>query len=69
MVRAFAEKYQLHPLAVEDVLHRVQTPKAEDYPGSADQPGRLFVVARAIEEHEAGSGATRSASSSAGRRC
>jgi magnesium transporter len=52
VVRAFAEKYQLHPLAVEDVLHRVQTPKAEDYPGSEDLPGRLFVVARAIEEHD-----------------
>lgn len=47
-VRALAEKYQLHPLAVEDVLHNVQRPKAEDYPGSGDLPGRLFVVARAI---------------------
>jgi magnesium transporter len=52
VIRAFAVKYQLHPLAVEDVLHRVQTPKVEDYPGSADQPGRLFVVARAVEERE-----------------
>jgi magnesium transporter len=47
-VRALAEKYQLHPLAVEDVLHNVQRPKAEDYPSSGDLPGRLFVVARAI---------------------
>jgi magnesium transporter len=52
VIRAFAEKYQLHPLVIEDVLYKVQSPKAEDYPGSADQPGRLFVVARAIEEHE-----------------
>jgi magnesium transporter len=50
VIRAIAEKYQLHPLAIEDVLHRVQTPKVEDYPGSADQPGRTFIVARAIEE-------------------
>jgi magnesium transporter len=49
LVKAFAEKYQLHPLAVEDVLHTVQRPKAEDYPGSGDQPGRLFVVVRMIE--------------------
>jgi magnesium transporter len=50
VVRAFAEKYQLHPLAIEDVLHTVQRPKVEDYPSSADLPGRLFVVARAIEQ-------------------
>lgn len=49
VVRALAEKYQLHPLAVEDVLHLVQRPKAEDYPGSGDLPGRLFVVARAVD--------------------
>ncbi|HPM79273.1 MAG TPA: magnesium/cobalt transporter CorA [Candidatus Anammoximicrobium sp.] len=49
IIRALAEKYQLHPLAVEDVFHLVQRPKAEDYPGSGDQPGRLFVVARAVD--------------------
>ncbi len=49
VVRDLAEKYQLHPLAVEDVFHRVQRPKAEDYPGSGEQPGRLFVVARAVD--------------------
>ena len=49
ILRALAEKYQLHPLAVEDVLHLVQRPKAEDYPASGDQPGRLFIVARAVD--------------------
>ena len=44
-LRALAEKYGLHPLAVEDVL-TPQRPKADDFPGAADQPGRLFVVAR-----------------------
>ena len=48
-IRAFAEKYQLHPLAVEDMLLAVQAPKLEDYPGSADLPGRLFIVARAAK--------------------
>jgi magnesium transporter len=48
IIRALAEKYQLHPLAVDDVLHTVQRPKVEDYPGLGDQPGRLFVVVRAI---------------------
>jgi magnesium transporter len=44
VIRAFAEKYELHPLAIEDVVHRGQRPKAEDYPASGDHPGRLFVV-------------------------
>jgi magnesium transporter len=52
LVRALAEKYQLHPLAIEDVLTRDQSPKLEDYPGSADQPGRLFIVARTLELEE-----------------
>lgn len=52
VIRALAVKYQLHPLAVEDVLHTVERPKAEDFPGSGDLPGRLFVVARAIDQRE-----------------
>jgi len=39
-------------LAVEDVVHTVERPKAEDFHASGDQPGRLFVVARAIDRHE-----------------
>ena len=30
LLRALAEKYELHPLAVEDVVNRGQRPKAED---------------------------------------
>jgi magnesium transporter len=52
VIHAFAVKYQLHPLAVEDMLRTVERPKAEDFPGSEDQPGRLFVVARAIDQRE-----------------
>ena len=48
-ILAFANKYQLHPLAIEDVVINAQRPKVEDYPGSSHQPGRLFVVARLIE--------------------
>ncbi|WP_295458887.1 magnesium/cobalt transporter CorA [uncultured Thiodictyon sp.] len=47
-IRALAEKYQLHPLAIEDVLDGQHRPKADDYPGSGEQPGRLFVVARRV---------------------
>ncbi|HEY6056423.1 MAG TPA: magnesium/cobalt transporter CorA [Candidatus Limnocylindrales bacterium] len=52
VIRAVAEKYQLHPLAIEDVVHPVERPKVEDFPGSTDQPGRLFIVARAIDERD-----------------
>ena len=47
-IRAIAEKYELHPLAIEDVL-TAQRPKVEDFHGSGEHPGRLFVVARVIE--------------------
>ncbi|MCE9531576.1 MAG: magnesium/cobalt transporter CorA [Planctomycetes bacterium] len=47
VLRVLAEKYGLHPLAIEDVLSP-QRPKAEDFPGEAHQPGRLFVVARGV---------------------
>ncbi len=53
-VRALAEKYQLHPLAIEDALDGQQRPKADDYPGSGDIPGRLFVVARRVRSAESG---------------
>jgi magnesium transporter len=49
VVEALAEKYQLHPLALEDVVHTVERPKVEDYQASEGQPGRLFIVARSVE--------------------
>jgi len=49
VIRAFAEKYQLHPLAIEDMLVATQQPKLEDYPGSGEQPGRLFIVGRTVK--------------------
>ena len=52
VLRAFAEKYQLHPLAIEDMVTTHERPKVEDFPGSEDQPGRLFVIARAIDERD-----------------
>jgi len=50
VIRDLAVKYELHPLAVEDVLHGVQRPKVEDYAASGEHPGRLFVVARCVEK-------------------
>jgi len=46
VIRAVAEKYALHPLAIEDLLHLGQRPKAEDYAASPEHPGRLFIVAQ-----------------------
>jgi magnesium transporter len=48
VIRSLAEKYQLHPLAIEDALDAGQRPKADDYPATGDLPGRLFVVARTV---------------------
>jgi magnesium transporter len=48
VVHALATKYELHPLAIEDVLHTTQRPKAEAYGGEDGETlARLFVVARA----------------------
>jgi len=53
-IRALAEKYELHPLAVEDLLHVPQRPKVDTFgEGPADVagsvPARLFVVARMLQ--------------------
>lgn len=53
-IRALAEKYELHPLAIEDLLHVPQRPKVDTFgEGPAGLPGnhpaRLFVVARMLQ--------------------
>jgi magnesium transporter len=53
-IRALAEKYELHPLAVEDLLHVPQRPKVDTFgEGPAGlagtHPARLFVVARMLQ--------------------
>ncbi len=53
-IRALAEKYQLHPLAIEDTLDGQQRPKVDDFPASGDIPARLFVVARRVMGTEVG---------------
>jgi magnesium transporter len=48
-IRALATKYNLHPLAVEDLLHVSQRPKVEAYGGEeSEMQARLFIVARAL---------------------
>jgi magnesium transporter len=47
-IHALATKYDLHPLAVEDLLHTSQRPKIEAYGGEeTEMQARLFIVTRA----------------------
>jgi RNA polymerase sigma-70 factor (ECF subfamily) len=43
LTKALAQKYQLHPLAVEDLLHPGQRPKAEDYDDAQDAIQEAFL--------------------------
>ncbi len=52
VVRALAEKYHLHPLAIEDVLHIPQRPKVQAYDEVADYQARLFIIVRMMELRE-----------------
>ncbi|HSK10180.1 MAG TPA: magnesium/cobalt transporter CorA [Vicinamibacterales bacterium] len=49
VIRALAEKYNLHPLAIEDVLHTTHRPKVEPYAEEGRYQSRLFIVARMLE--------------------
>lgn len=47
-IQALAKKYELHPLAIEDVLHVTERPKVEPYGGEdSEMLARLFVVTQA----------------------
>lgn len=48
IIQALAAKYELHPLALEDMLHPGTRPKVEPYPGGPDSASRLFIIARMI---------------------
>ena len=49
-IHALATKYELHPLAVEDLLDLSDRPKVEPYGGDeSDLRARLYIVARALE--------------------
>lgn len=49
VVRGVAAKYELHPLAVEDVLSATQRPKLDSYGGAGSGlNARLFITARAL---------------------
>jgi magnesium transporter len=49
-IHALATKYDLHPLAIEDVLHATQRPKVESYGGEESEfLARLFIVTRILQ--------------------
>jgi magnesium transporter len=49
-IHALATKYNLHPLAVEDVLHRSQRAKVESYGGEDSEiQARLFIVVHMLQ--------------------
>ena len=53
-IHALATKYQLHPLAVEDVFHARQRPKVESYGGEESEfQARLFIVTRMLHIQDA----------------
>jgi magnesium transporter len=49
VVRALAEKYRLHPLAIEDLLHVPQRPKVDAFDADGDLQARLFIIVRMME--------------------
>lgn len=49
VIRALAEKYDLHPLAIEDLLHVPQRPKVDFYHARGDIHARVFVIARMLQ--------------------
>ncbi len=52
VIHALATKYELHPLAVEDLLHLRQRAKVEAYGGDdSELRARLFIVVRMLELH------------------
>jgi magnesium transporter len=49
-IHALATKYDLHPLAIEDLLHSGHRPKVESYGGEdSELLARLFIVTRVLQ--------------------
>jgi magnesium transporter len=48
-IHALATKYDLHPLAIEDLFHSNQRPKVESYGGEeSESQARLFIITRSL---------------------
>jgi magnesium transporter len=52
-IQAIAEKYEIHPLALEDVLHVSQRPKVDTYGADAAHTrARMVIITRMIQMNE-----------------
>jgi magnesium transporter len=50
VIHGLAAKYELHPLAIEDLIHIPQRPKVESIGGSdSEMRSRLFIIARMLQ--------------------
>ncbi len=50
IMHSLATKYDLHPLAIEDILQKMQRPKVESYGGEESElMARLFIVTHALQ--------------------
>lgn len=49
VIRGLAEKYRLHPLAIEDLLQIPQRPKVDPYLETGEFQARLFIIVRMIQ--------------------
>lgn len=49
VINLLATKYNLHPLAVEDMVHVPQRPKVDSYLDDGQHQARLFIVSRMIQ--------------------
>ena len=53
VIHALATKYELHPLAIEDLLYVAQRPKIEPYGGDdSETRPRLFIIAHTLQVKE-----------------
>ncbi len=51
-IEALAKKYELHPLAVGDLLDTTTRPKVDAYGGDPEVAARLFIITRMVEFKE-----------------
>ncbi|MHB1158452.1 MAG: magnesium/cobalt transporter CorA [Phycisphaerales bacterium] len=49
VIEAMARKYDLHPLAIEDLLHFPQRPKVDAYGGDGEHQARLFIITHMLQ--------------------
>jgi magnesium transporter len=48
-IRALAIKYDLHPLAIEDLLHVPQRPKVDAFEAASEHQARVFIIVRMLQ--------------------